>query len=176
MQGFGRSGGCGNHGNRGGPRAAQILVRQVQQFLIVRVGMNRGHRAVDDAKAILHNLCNRGQAIGRTGGIGDNVVFGGVIGLLIDAKHQRMVRIGGRRGDDHLPDRSSDVLARLRPGSEQPRGLHNDLRAHRSPIELRRVLDLEYAEALSVHRDAVVGVLDAIRQIAEDRIVLQQVS
>ncbi len=87
-----------------------------------------------------------------------------------------MIGIGGRRGDDHLFDRTFDVLACFRPGGKQPGGLHHDLRAHGAPIELRRVLDLEYAETLSVNRDRVVGMLHGVGQIAKDRIVFQQVS
>ncbi len=87
MQSLRRSGGCGNHGNCRGPRAAQILVRQVQQFLIVGVGVNRGHGAVNDAEGVLHYFGDRGQTIRGAGSIRDDVVLGRVVGLLIHAKH-----------------------------------------------------------------------------------------
>src|ERR1700730_7452119 len=69
-----------------------------------------------------------------------------------------------------------DVLASLRPCREQPCRLHHDLRAHRRPIDLRRVLAPEYTKTLSVDGDAVVRMLHGIGQIAQNRIVFQQIS
>src|SRR5438874_53556 len=46
----------GNDGKGCGTSAPQIRVRQVEDFLIVRVGMNRSHGAVLDPKILMDNL------------------------------------------------------------------------------------------------------------------------
>ena len=56
IQRLGGSGGSGNHGERRGAPPPQIRVRQVEQFLIVRVGVNGGHRPAGNSKLIDHHF------------------------------------------------------------------------------------------------------------------------
>ncbi len=58
---------------------------------------------------------------------------------------------------------------------EKPGGLDNDICANGSPIDLGGILSLENFEAPPFDGDGVVGMRDAVRQIAEDGIVLQKV-
>src|SRR6266478_8052544 len=50
---FGGAGGAGDHVDRGSARAAEVFVRQVEQLLIVRIGVDGGHGAAVDAEGVL---------------------------------------------------------------------------------------------------------------------------
>src|SRR5438270_6654418 len=50
-----------------------ILVRQIQQALIVGVGVNRGHGAALNAKRILDNFGDGGKAIRGAGRVRDDM-------------------------------------------------------------------------------------------------------
>ena len=122
VQRLGRSRGRRNHRKRRGARAAQVLVRQIEQLLVVGVGVDRGHGAVNDAESFEQHLGDRRQAIRGARRVRNHVVLRRVVGLLIvHAQHQRVVGIGGRRRDDHFLHRAAHVLARIGPGSKQAR-------------------------------------------------------
>src|SRR6187455_1365966 len=50
-------------------RARQVLVEDVGQHLVVGVRVDRGHEAVDDADRVVQRLHQRGEAVGRAGGV-----------------------------------------------------------------------------------------------------------
>jgi hypothetical protein len=50
----------------------------------------------------VEDLDDGGQAVRRARGVGDDVVLGRIVGLLVDAQDDGDVRVGGRRGDDDL--------------------------------------------------------------------------
>ncbi len=52
----------------------EFLVRRVQRFLVVSIGMSRSHQALYDAETLVKDLNNRGQAVGRARGIGKYTV------------------------------------------------------------------------------------------------------
>ena len=58
----------------GGAGAAQVLVRRVLQVLVLRVGVDRRHQALDDAELVVDRLGHRAEAVGRAGGVGDDRV------------------------------------------------------------------------------------------------------
>ena len=77
---------------RRGPRAAQVLVRHVLEALVGRVGVDRGHQAVLDPDGVVEHLRDRRQAVGRAGGVGDDVVGVGVVVVEVDAEGDGDVR------------------------------------------------------------------------------------
>ncbi len=83
VQRLGGAGGAGNHIDRSGAGATKVLVREVEEFLIVGVGMDGGHGATVDAERFLKNLGHGSEAIGGAGGIGNDVVRGGIVGLVV---------------------------------------------------------------------------------------------
>ena len=97
-----------------------------------------------------------------------------IVGLVVHAQHEGVVRIGGRRGDDHFFHRAANVLARVGALGEQPRGFDHDL----APTDAQSIsagsFVLKTLKALAVDGNRVVGVRHFLREIAEDRIVLQQ--
>src|SRR5262249_16241129 len=78
-------------------------------------------------------------------------------------------------GDDDLLHRAAQVGLSLLTLGEQAGGLHDDVGADTGPIELRRILYLENLDGPAVHRNGVIGMRDLERQIAQDRVVFQQV-
>ena len=127
-----------------------------------------------NAESVLQHLCDRREAVGGAGSVRNHVVLRRVVGLVVHAEDDGVIGIGGGRGNDHFLHRAADVLARVGAFGEQAGGFDDDRRADGGPVELRRILDLENLEALAVDGDRVVRVGDLVRQIAEDRIVFQQ--
>ena len=64
-----RAGGCRDHRQRRRARPAQVLVRQVEDALIVGVSVHRGHQATLDAEALMQDLSDRRQAVGGARGV-----------------------------------------------------------------------------------------------------------
>ena len=61
--------------------------------------MNGGHEALDDAKVVIDNLGDGGQAVGGAAGVGNHVLTGAVL-LVIDTHHVHgSIRRGGRNDD-----------------------------------------------------------------------------
>ena len=65
---------------------AQVTVDRVQYSLVVGVGVDRGHQPLGDAKALMQHLDHRGDGVGGAGGVGDDVVPGPVVLVLVDAQ------------------------------------------------------------------------------------------
>src|SRR3954465_7464365 len=68
---------------RGGTGATQVLVRVIKDHLVVGVGVDRGDEALDDAEALEDYLGDRGQAVGRAGGIGDDRMLAGIVLVVV---------------------------------------------------------------------------------------------
>ncbi len=103
------------------------------------------------------------------------MVLGRIVGLLVHAEHQGVVGIGGRSGDDHFLHRPANVLSRVGTLGEQASRFDDDGRAHRRPVNFRRIFRAEHFEGFAVHGDGVVGVAHLIGKIAQDGIVFEQV-
>ncbi len=174
--GLGRSGGGGDDGKRRGARPAQVFVRQVQDALIVGVGVNGGHGALLDAEVLVQNLGSGGQAVGGAGCVGNDVVFGRIVILFIHAQHDGNVFILGRRRDNHFLHRTTKVLFGIFGGPEKPGAFHHHLHTQRRPVDLGRVLDLENFNLLPANRDGVFAAGDVDAEVPHHRVILQQVS
>src|SRR5690606_12319368 len=114
-----QSGGLGGTGGgrddvlRGGPGTAQVLVRVVQDDLVVGVGVHRGHQTLDDAEVLHQGLRHRRHAVGGAGGVGQDVVVGRVVLVVVDAHDDRQVLALGGGGDDDLLGAGVEVLLRV---------------------------------------------------------------
>ena len=174
-----RAGGAGGRGDdvqacRAG--VAQVLRRHVQQALRVGVGVDGGQQARLDAPAVVEHLGDRREAVGGAGGVGDDVVLGRVVLVLVHAEHDGDVLVlGGRRDDDLL---HGVVQMRLRLGGvgEEAGALDDDLRAFLGPGNLRGILVREDANLLAVDRDVVVvHDLDGAIEAAVGGVVAEEV-
>src|ERR1700721_2213100 len=70
-------------------------MRQIEQLLIVRVGVNRGHRAHHDTEVVLNHLRHRRQTIRGARSIRYHVMLRRVIPLVVHPQHDCEIRIGG---------------------------------------------------------------------------------
>jgi hypothetical protein len=104
----------------------------------------------------------------------DDPVAGGIIGIVVHAQDQGHVRVRGRCRDDHPLGTGGEVLGRVVPLSEQPRGLHGDLSPQTLPGKLRRISLGEHRGALSGHHEIVAVDLDRVRIGTVNRVVLEQ--
>jgi len=154
--------------------AAQIFVRQIEQALVVRIGVDRGHRSAVDAEGILQNFCYGSQTVCGAGSVGDDVVFCRIVSIVVHTEHKRGVGSIGGRGNDYFLHGRPQVLLGLGTLGEQARRFHDNVRPDGCPIDFRWVLSLENLEAFALDRDGVFGVRYLVRKIAQDRIVLQQ--
>ena len=69
VQRLGRASRGRDHGKSRRPRATQILVRQVEKLLVIRVGVNRRHRAADDPERVVDYFGNGREAVRGARGI-----------------------------------------------------------------------------------------------------------
>ena len=119
--------------DRCGPGPAQVLVREVEHPLVVGVRVDRRHEALLDRELVVQDLGQRRDAVRRAGGVRDDVVRLGVVVALVDAEHDRHVRVLRGRGDDHLPRAAVEVLRGAVALREEAGRLDHDVDAEVAP-------------------------------------------
>src|SRR4029077_19450050 len=175
VEGFGGASGTGNHVDGGGTGAAKILVGKVEEFLIVGVGVDGGHRAAVDAKGFLENFGDGSETVGGAGSVGNDVVLGGVVGLIVHAEDEGGIGAVGGSGDDNFFHGRAQMLLGIGAFGEEAGGFDDDVRADGGPIDFGGILHFENFEAAAIDGDGVFSIRDVVRQIAEDGVVLQEV-
>src|SRR6185437_4492905 len=165
----------GNHRQGSGAGAAQILVRRVEDDLVIGVAVDRGHDAAGDAEGIVEDLDDRCEAVGGAGGIGDDVVLRRVVLVVIDAEDDGDVLVAGRGRDDHLFDGRAEVGLGLGGVGEEAGRFDNDLGAYAGPVELGGIALGEDLDLFAVDGDEVIAMLDVVLEIAQDGVVFEQV-
>ena len=158
LEGLGGAGAARNHAERGGAGATQILVRRVEDDLIVGVAVNGGHDARGDAEGVVQDLDDGREAVGGAARVGDDVVLGGVILVVVDAEDDGDVLVGGRGGDDDLLDGAAEVSLGLFGVGEEAGRFDDDLSADGGPVELGGIAFGEDLDLLAVDRDEVGAV------------------
>ncbi len=161
MQRLGRAGAGWDHRHGGCAPAPQVFVRQIEQLLVVGVGMDRGHDAVFDAEVIQQDFGHGRQAVGRAGGVGDDVVRDRVVGLVVDAQHEGDIRVGRRGGNNDVLGSGCEVLPCAFAVGEAPSRFDDDVDLQILPGQVFGVLHREHFNGLAVDEDLVVFGLDA---------------
>src|SRR3954469_7897688 len=95
MQGLGGAGGSRDHGQSSGASAAKIFVREIQDDLVIGIGMDRGHGAALDNEVVVNHLRHRSKTVGGTRRVGDDVMLRGIVFIVVHAKHDSDVLTGG---------------------------------------------------------------------------------
>src|SRR6266699_3106943 len=168
------TGGRRDDAERGGPGAAQVLVRQVEDLLIVRVAVDRRHEAVLEAPVVEHDLHDRHETIRGARGVREDVVLRGVVFLVVHPHHDRdVLTLGGRRDDDLLRA-GRKVLVGVGSVGEPAGTLEHEVHAQRLPRELLGLLDRRHFDRLAVDDQRIALRLDGAREPAVDGIVLQE--
>ena len=86
----------------------------------------------------------------------------------------RDVRALRRRRDDHLLRARGEVLGGAVAAGEDAGRLEHDVDAEVLPRQLRRILDRQHLELVAVDGDSFAAGLDVGVQVAEHRVVLEQ--
>ena len=164
--------------DRGGTPALPVLLRwTVDSLLGRRVGVHRGHEALLEAEALLeHDVDERHEAVGGAGGVGDNVVFGGVVLAVVHAHDDGDVLVLRRGGDDDLLGAGHDVAVgglRVVLGGvgEQAGRLDHELHAQLGPGKLGRRLGADHEDVPAVDDEHIVLGLVGGRLLRADRAV-----
>src|SRR5262249_25508912 len=114
------------------------------------------------------------ETVGGAAGVGDDLVLGRIVGIVVDAEHERHVFILRRGGDDDLLHAAAQVLGGVLGISETAGGFDHDVRAHAGPIQLGGILHGENIQALAAYGDGVRGVGHRFGQRAEHGIIFQK--
>ena len=151
-------------------------MRRVLQVLVLGVGVDRRHQALDDAELVIEHLGHRAEAVRGARRVGDDVLAAVVL-VVVDAHHDGDVLVGGRGGDDDLLGAGIEVALSLGARGEDTGGLDDDVHAQIAPRDGRRaLLDREGLDLLVADDDRVVTLeADVLGQAAQDGVELQQV-
>src|SRR6185503_11781677 len=122
------------------------------------------------------NLDDGRETVGGAAGVGDDVVLRRIVLVFVHAENESDVFVRSRSRDDNFFNGRAKV--RLGDGcvGEAAGGLNDDLCAHICPGQLGRILFCVDLDLLSVDRNEVVSCNDFVLEIAENRVVLEQVS
>ena len=168
---------------RGAAAAPIFLARAVDGFLGRRRRVNGRHQAGFDSDAFLEKHVNqRREAVGRAGGVGDDVVLGRIVFVFIHADEEGLhFALAGGGDDDFLGAGGQMSLGLFRIG-EKPGGFDDILHAKLFPGELRGLLGGHDAlGGMAVDDEGVVFFLvgfaflsgDLVLEMPVDRIVFE---
>jgi hypothetical protein len=101
-------------------------------------------------------------------------VLGRIVLLVVHTQDDGHVRALGRGGDDHLLCSGLDVFRCAISRREDAGGLEHDVHAEILPRQLRRILHREDLELVLGHGDPVAGRFHVRLEVAEDRVVLEE--
>ena len=150
-------------------------MRQVEDLLVVRVGVDRGHQAALDPEVVEQHLGDRGEAVRGAGGVGEDEMLRRVERLLVDAHDEGGVLPLRRGGDDHALRARRDMLPGAVPVRVPAGGLDDDLDPQPAPRQIGGVLAREDLDLLAVHHDGVFLHLHGRLEAAVHGVVLQEV-
>ena len=158
-----------------GAGIAQVLGRHVQQALRVGVRVHGGEQPFLDAPAVVEHLGDRGQPVGGAGGIGEDAVLRGVVGVLVDAEHDGDIFVPGRCGDDDAPGAALEVRRRLARIGEEAGRFDHELRTQLAPGDPGRVALGDDGHAPALDHDGVGLRPHLAREAPVVAVVLEQV-
>ena len=173
-----RLGGAGrgrNDGQRRGARPPLVLVRGVEDHLVLGVRVDRGHEPGLDAEGVVEHLRDWREAVRRAGGVRDDVVLGRVVGAVVDADADRDVLVLRGRCDHDLAGTGIEVPLGAHGVREEPGGLDDDVDAEVAPRKTLRVAFRKHLDGAPVDRDAVRSDSNCARKAPEHTVVLEQV-
>src|SRR6266849_5586302 len=172
---FGCAGRGWDHVDRCRTGSPQIFVREVEDHLIVRIGVDSGHGAADDLEIVVDDFGDRGKTIRGAGSVRNDVVLRGIILLFVYAEHDGEVFILRGGGDDDFLHAAAQMFLSVSGVGEPAGGFNDDLGSDGIPWQGGGVFLFEDLNDFAVDRNTVGAGGDFVRQVAEDGIVLEQV-
>ena len=97
-----------------------------------------------------------------------------VVAGVVDAEHDRVVGVGGRRRDDDLLRTRVEMLLRALALGEEPGRLDHDVDAELAPRQRRRIALGEHLHLLATRVDDAVAERDVAGERPQHRVVLEQ--
>ncbi len=86
-------------------------MRQIEDLLVIGIGVDGGHEALDDLELIVGDFDCRGQTVGGAGGVRDDIMLLGIVFIFVDAEHDGQIFALCRSGDnDFLRAAFGDVV------------------------------------------------------------------
>ena len=147
---------------------------QVENHLVVGVGVDGGHHAVFDTEIFMDDFGHRCQAVGGAGGIGDDVVLGGVVFVFVDSHYDGDVFTLGRSRDDDFFRAGFNVRGSFIGVGEASGRLNDYINSKSSPGQTCRIAFSKYFDRLAVDHNRIFFGFDFGVQDAVDRIVFEQ--
>ena len=148
---------------------------EVEQTLVVGVGVDRRHPASGETECVVQHLRHGRQAVRRTRCVRDDVVLGRIVFVVVHSQDQHQVGALGGGGDDDLLGSRGQVFRRVVAAGEEPRRFEDDVDAEVAPGQRRGITLREHLERARADTDRVAVDRHGVRQVSEDRVVLQQV-
>src|SRR5919106_48626 len=148
------TGRCRDDVYRRGACSSEVLVREVQRLLVVRVRVTGRHGPLLDPPVVLEHLDHRNDAVCGARCIRDDVVRRGIVGVLVDPQDDRQVLFLRGGGDDYFPRAGVDVFAGIGAFGEEARRLDHDVDTQVAPRQIGRVFLREEADLRSVDGEA----------------------
>ena len=151
-------------------------MRDVEDGLVVRIRVDRGHQAELDAERGVKHLRDGREAVRGARAVREQVMFRAVVELVVDAHDDgEVVVLRGRRDDDLLRAGVEVRLALLLVG-EEARALEHDVDAELFPRELRGVLFCEDLDVFPCEGKLAFACRGLRLGAAVDRVVVVKVS
>src|ERR1700677_1761317 len=150
-------------------------MREIENHLVVGIGMDRRHGADDDLEIVMHDFNDGGQTVGGAGCVRNDVVLGRIVNLFIYSQHQGNVFILCRRGDDDFFDRPAQMLLGIIGVGETSGRFEHDLNADGFTWKLGLIFLAENLKDVTVDSNGVGSGRDLIAQVSENGVVLEQV-
>ena len=138
--------------------APVLLGGAVNGLLGTGGGVYGGHQTLHDTKVVIDDLCQRREAVGGAGGVGNDLHILGV-GVLVNA-HNKGGSLGilGRSGDDDLLGAALQMGFALLGGGKYAGGLYHIVGADLTPRNFSGVHQVKDLDGLAV--DGELFVLD----------------
>ena len=153
----------------------KILVRKIENALVVRVTVDRAHESVLHAKFVVHHLGQRGETVGRATRVGNNRVLRRVVNVVIDPDANRRVGIFRRRGNQHAFRAGlADVQLGFVAAGEKSGRFQHHIHPQFFPRQIARVALLEDFDLVTAHDDVFIVVADLAVELAMNRVPFEQ--
>src|SRR5690606_845705 len=124
---------------------------------------------------VVQHLHHGGKTVGRAGGVGDDVVLRAVVEVTVDPDAEGDVGIFRRGGNDDFLRSGFEVFAGTGLVEEKPGRLENNVDAFATPVEVGGVTLGRGHDAVTVHGDGLVIILNRAVKTPRGGVILEKV-
>ena len=162
-----------DHRERSSAGPVEVLVHLVERWLVIGVGMDRGHHALLYADQVVEDLGDRRQAVrGARRVRDDHVVLGDRV--VVHAENDGLVGIGGGRRDQDALGAGGEVGRGLFLVGEDAGAFHGDIDIEFAVRQVFRIADGGAEDRLAIDHDLVTVDLNVSREAAMNGVEAQE--